>query len=364
MAMLYDDAPTNVAVAIVLAVLALISFTLRVWCRFGRSAWGADDWIMTFAVVPFFVTVIGFIGSSVNGIGSHLTRFQVPEKEPYLSEALKYYFIFQIGYILSIIPIKLSISWMLIRIAEGRMIYILLQYVVMALIVMINFLTLVLILTNCKPIKAAWNLSLYIGGGGYCRPLSVLENINYVTSSVNIATDWITALMPIPLIWNVQLNLRTKILIVILMGLGVLASVAACVRLGYSVKPNASLDFTYITSKVCIWSYVEDAIGMLAGNVATLRPLFRRFLDRAVRTKRNRSSCNHPSAFGPEYELPMNKRSPMKMPSMEAAEASRARDSLLSDADSLKQIIHRPERAERPGAANIMVSRQVNITYE
>ena len=45
--------------------------------------------------------------------------------------------------------------------------------------------------------RAAWDTSL-LEKGGHCQPAHVLTDVYYATTAVNIATDWITALMCVP----------------------------------------------------------------------------------------------------------------------------------------------------------------------
>lgn len=78
------------------------------------------------------------------------------------------------------------------------------------------------------------------------------------TTAVNIFTDWVTAFMPIPLLWNVQLNRNTKVSVAVLLGLGFFASISACVRLKYTVNLTASEDYLcmyirggYFTTETC-----------------------------------------------------------------------------------------------------------------
>jgi hypothetical protein len=63
------------------------------------------------------------------------------------------------------------------------------------------------------------------------------------TTAVNIFTDWVTAFMPIPLLWNVQLNRNTKVSVVCVLGLGFFASISACVRLKYTVNLTAQENY-------------------------------------------------------------------------------------------------------------------------
>ncbi|EIT75615.1 hypothetical protein AO1008_10804 [Aspergillus oryzae 100-8] len=310
MAIFADDAPHVAGSVIMLTAVAFITYALRVYCRLSRRSWGAEDWIMTSAV---------------------------------------YFLIFEVGYVAAIIPIKLSISWMLIRVAEGRKLYINIQYGVIAMFATMNIIALIFILINCTPPEAAWNTSL-LKKGASCRPAHVLTDIYYATTAVNIVTDWVTALMPIPLLWRVQLDRNTKISIIGLMGLGILASLSACIRLKYTVNLQN-----------------QNAIGMIVGNVATLRPLFRSLFERTIRSKGYGSHSHRtgPSRFAASYELSGHGKSANNTFTTSVVERGvhgKNRDSYsqLSDGDSQKQIIQN----DCHGHADIMVSRQVNITYE
>lgn len=65
----------------------------------------------------------------------------------------QFFFMFEIGYCAAIIPIKLSISWMLIRVADGRKVYIYIQYVVISVFVFMNLFAMIFILSNCTPVS-------------------------------------------------------------------------------------------------------------------------------------------------------------------------------------------------------------------
>ncbi|KAB8245297.1 hypothetical protein BDV35DRAFT_357132 [Aspergillus flavus] len=366
MAIFADDAPHVAGSVIMLTAVAFITYALRVYCRLSRRSWGAEDWIMTSAVIPFCVLTAGCLGGAFNGIGVHSTLLNEPENQRYQAEGQKYFLIFEVGYVAAIIPIKLSISWMLIRVAEGRKLYINIQYGVIAMFATMNIIALIFILINCTPPEAAWNTSL-LKKGASCRPAHVLTDIYYATTAVNIVTDWVTALMPIPLLWRVQLDRNTKISIIGLMGLGILASLSACIRLKYTVNLQNQADFLFAVANVVIWGFAENAIGMIVGNVATLRPLFRSLFERTIRSKGYGSHSHRtgPSRFAASYELSGHGKSANNTFTTSVVERGvhgKNRDSYsqLSDGDSQKQIIQN----DCHGHADIMVSRQVNITYE
>ncbi|KOS36272.1 hypothetical protein ACN38_g13000 [Penicillium nordicum] len=360
-----DAAPSLAGSAIMLTILAFMTYGLRVYCRLTRKSWGIEDWIMTVALVPFAVLAAGCIGGAFNGIGVHNSTLAKPGNEKYSAEGMKFFLIFEVGYCAAIIPIKLSISWMLIRVAQGRKAYLYTQYAVIGTFMTMNIIALIFILINCIPIEAAWNEEA-LNNGGYCQPSYVLADVYYACTAVNILTDWVTAFLPVPLLWNVQINRNTKISIVGLMGLGVFASVSACVRLKYTVALTNQVDYLYGVANVVIWGFAENSVGMIVGNVATLRPLIRILRDRNTSNYNNYNRSpgfnnSNPTGrgnFSRNYELPEIGKDLNHTTTTSVIDHNRRGS--VSDGDSQKEIL---DNGQRPGEADIVVSRQVIVDY-
>lgn len=183
MAIYADAAPSLAGSVIMLTTLALLTYGLRVYCRLTRKSWGVEDWIMTGALVGRR-TSPGLPGLTLLGsicrAGGRMCRgcFQ-RHWDPYHSTGracecqisgrgakgrstgsgarssltAQFFLIFEVGYCAAIIPIKLSISWMLIRVAEGRKLYLYAQYAVIAIFVVMNIIALIFILINCIPVE-------------------------------------------------------------------------------------------------------------------------------------------------------------------------------------------------------------------
>ncbi|GKZ87426.1 hypothetical protein AnigIFM59636_003850 [Aspergillus niger] len=367
MAIYGGAAPSLAGSVIMLTTLALLTYGLRIYCRVTRKSWSVEDWIMTAALVPFAVLVAGCLGGAFNGIGIRDSRLAEPQNVKYQAEGQKFFLIFEVGYCSAIIPIKLSISWMLIRVAEGRKAYLYAQYVVIVVFVLMNIIALIFILINCIPVDAAWNTEL-LKQGGHCQPSYVLADVYYACTAVNILTDWVTALMPVPLLWNVQLNRNTKISIVGLMGLGIFASMSACVRLKYTVALTSQSNYLYSVTNVVIWGFTENALGMIVGNVATLRPLFRILRDRKTSSNNKYNSRGYYSSqrtgpanmYSRNYELAEQGKHTNQITTTSMADHTR-RPSQMSDGDSQKQIL---AGGTPPGDTDILVSRQVIVAYD
>ncbi|KAJ5233304.1 uncharacterized protein N7469_005070 [Penicillium citrinum] len=355
-----DAAPGLAATTILLTTLALLTYGLRVYTRLSRRSWGPEDWIMTAALAPFFVLVAGCLGGAFNGIGAHTSTLAKPGNKKYSAEAQKFFLIFEVGYCAAIIPIKLSISWMLIRVAEGRKFYVYVQYTVIAMFTLMNIIALIFILVNCIPVEAAWDAEA-LANGGHCQPSYVLADVYYACTAVNIFTDWVTAFLPVPLLWKVQINRNTKISIIGLMGLGIFASLSACVRLKYTVALTSEDDYLFGVANVVIWGFAENGIGMVVGNIATLRPLFSILRDRKTSDYNSRShgygsSRRTGGMNSRNFELESGKSF-----NHTTAEIGHAPRGSLSDGDSQKDILN---NGQVPGQADIMVSRQVVVAYE
>ncbi|KAL2689168.1 hypothetical protein Neosp_003220 [[Neocosmospora] mangrovei] len=76
------------------------------------------------------------------------------------------------------------------------------------------------------------------------------------------------------MILKLNMNRRSKIALIPIMLMACVASAAVVVRFGY-VKDFKNPDFLYATLDIAIWSTVEGGLGITAGSLATLRPLFR-----------------------------------------------------------------------------------------
>ncbi|KAF1354627.1 hypothetical protein BDV97DRAFT_395050 [Delphinella strobiligena] len=266
---LIDHAAHVAGSVILLTCFAYILFPLRCWTRISNKTWGMDDTSMSLAMIPFTALTVFCLAGAFNGLGvkdSHLTEQQQ-------TKGLMYFFFFEIFYCAAIIPVKLSISFMLMRIASPMKGYVWSLYGVSAMFTVMNSIAFLYIIFQCNPVSYAWDTST---PGGKCNDATILEDIYYSTTAVNITTDWFCALLPVPLLWSVQLNRNAKVSVACLLSLGIFASLSACIRLHYTVAiGNTEQDYLFGVADVVIWGYAENGIGVIVGCISTLRPLVR-----------------------------------------------------------------------------------------
>jgi hypothetical protein len=102
--------------------------------------------------------------------------------------------------------------------------------------------------------------------------------ITYALAAVNAAADWAFGTLPLFIVWDLKMKLKTKLLVGGILAFAAIGSTGTIVRMFYIRTLMDGPDFLYATTDVAIWSTVEPGIGITAGSVACLRPLFRIWL--------------------------------------------------------------------------------------
>lgn len=88
--------------------------------------------------------------------------------------------------------------------------------------------------------------------------------IVFAASVINIFTDFLVTVLPMPLIWNLKLPTRQRIAVISIFGLGVLVNVAGSCRTVYVYKSMiASYDQTWMGWPVLISAGVEINLGLV-----------------------------------------------------------------------------------------------------
>jgi hypothetical protein len=137
---------------------------------------------------------------------------------------------------------------------------------------------------------------------------------SYVFTSLNAALDWIMALLPIATIWNLNMPTTTKFWAYLLMLMGATGSIVSLIRFAFvgSLEPGAM--FFKNTGKLAFYSHIEPGLGIAAVCLATLRPLFKQFLDGAksvssTQKSHGPSNKRNSAAGGSEVQLTSMKKS-------------------------------------------------------
>jgi hypothetical protein len=90
-------------------------------------------------------------------------------------------------------------------------------YAVIAISWIAGIITFVIVLSLCKPIEARWDPA-----AGKCVSIAVVIKTSYFISATSILTDFSCVLLPVRLLWSLNLNWKTKVPVVCILGFGAL----------------------------------------------------------------------------------------------------------------------------------------------
>jgi len=80
------------------------------------------------------------------------------------------------------------------------------------------------------------------------------------------------------MIWTIQMNRRQKASLICILGLGIFATAAALVKLTYLPNYGKTGDWLWDSRDLTNWTVIECNIGIVAGNLPCLKPIFRTVL--------------------------------------------------------------------------------------
>ena len=298
--------PALLAISSILIAFILITTSLRLFVRFSNGILGADDYtiavVAVLCVMRFAVQVV-----QVNKFGNGRHRWYLAEDDYINNNMLGWYA--QILLFATMCLLKVSICLLLLRIKNDRPLKVFLSILVTGLFIT-NFGCIVILLAQCKPISVYWT-----GGGGVCWDTRVRIYSIYFTIAYSLLTDVICSLLPLVVIWNVCIPVRTKLSVCALMGMGIVATgfgVARAASLGLVTSdltckspaqaetqryqlPAANTDTSFPPGAYCIaaiWSNLELFLGVIAANLALSRSvwMFFRYGEERKRTNNSKGS--------------------------------------------------------------------------
>lgn len=260
--------PELLYVCAVMVSLAFVSTVLRVYVRLGIvKAFGIDDWFMVAATLTHIMFATCAIGGIHYGTGRHMTDLD-PEDA---MKAMRYWWLCYVAYCLTMISAKISIGYFLLRLTVHR-IHVWIIWTVMSLTVLTGAVFFFVTLFQCNPISHFWNQ--VIGAKGSCINVEIIIALTYLYGTISAICDFTFGILPIFLVWNLNMRKTVKIALVPILSMACIASSAVLVRMAY-VKDFRNPDFLYATVDIAIWSDTEQGLAITAGSLATLRPLFR-----------------------------------------------------------------------------------------
>ncbi|KAI0400568.1 hypothetical protein F4802DRAFT_476994 [Xylaria palmicola] len=274
------NAPTDnngvglLVIGVVMLIIAWLSMALRTYVRaVMMKSFQVDDWVMLAGLANFTISCSFIFAGLYYGLGRHNRSLSQHDE----IEALKYQALATASYVSNMWLIKLSIGLFLFRLAVRKRY----KYILGISIVVVGIWSLVLFFWNifqCSPVAAQWDYTiLTTDPGSHCVSVDEIVSAAYALSALTVLSDWLYALIPIPMIWQVKMTAQAKWSVIAVLSLGIFASVATLIRLAFLADLTDVSDILHAGTDAMIWTLIEPGIAISAASLATIRPLLRQW---------------------------------------------------------------------------------------
>jgi len=174
---------------------------------------------------------------------------------------------------------------------------------------------------QCRPVGAAFEVP--IPSDAHCTDI---VTIYLASAPVNIITDLVMLLLPMPILTGMRLPRKQKAILVITFGFGLFVAVIDIIRVAYLQSAatyriselNADsgggsdqdeTDFSWYASLSFMWSAIEVNVGIMCACVPGLKPLVSRFMphfihDNGSPTAQRSSSDGHTAEMANAHRVP------------------------------------------------------------
>lgn len=206
-----DIGPALIAVSTVFIFFAIVTGCLRLFVRARNRNLGWDDATLVLSIAVGTARWAIEVVQDVNhDNGKH--REYVSQEDYNENNRLGWYA--QIFLFAAICLLKLSIMLLILRMKDSRPLKWILG-VAMAGLVITNGGVIVILLAECRPMG-------YYQTDATCWTPAVRIYSIYFTIAYSIVTDFLCSFLPLVVVWKVRIPLRTKVMVVGLMSMGLL----------------------------------------------------------------------------------------------------------------------------------------------
>ncbi|KAL3452753.1 hypothetical protein BJX65DRAFT_319464 [Aspergillus insuetus] len=256
------------AVSWPLCALSTLLVTLRILVRTHLlRSFGWDDTSILLALLCAILNTILVTISAHHGTGRHaadLAAYQV-------TQSTKYNWLSQGFHVMSTNWGKVSVGLFLLRIIQKvkNQRHAPVMYAGLVLMTLINAVCVYTIYGQCSPTRRLWDQTLE----GECFDPEVQRDYAFFQGSASAFSDLVLAVYPLFTIYHLQMPLRLKIGLGILLSLGIIAMTAAIIKtINLSCLTSRS-DYPWDTVNLVIWIAIEQYLIIIAACIPTLTPL-------------------------------------------------------------------------------------------
>ncbi|KAJ5893630.1 hypothetical protein N7495_005321 [Penicillium taxi] len=283
----YAHGQRALVVTAVLTSLSALTVSVRLYARVGLlKLTGREDWTIVGAMILSLI-YLGLVAAQLHyGMGKH--SWLLPKH--ILHQQLKFLWAAIPIYNASLIFTKFSILLQYLRIFPGFR-FRLTCRIAMGIVAAYGTWAFVSGFLNCVPVAKFWNQDLH----GHCLSF---EAVWFFNASINIATDVVLLLLPMPLLSKLQLPRMQKFALMGVFAIGALVVVMSILRLSSLREVGDTADTSYVNVSAAYWTAAECNVAIICACLPFLRPVISAIFPKMLSTNGyNYASTKRPAGF-------------------------------------------------------------------
>ncbi|KAK4223447.1 hypothetical protein QBC38DRAFT_487658 [Podospora fimiseda] len=304
----HDSLKTNIIVsAAVCWFIALFFVILRFYTRgVIIRVLGGSDWAILVALIFSGATCGAVIEQATVGSGQHIYDLNPSDQKSAIAwgRSAWYGILF---YTLTLLTSKISILLLYIHLFTLRWARLAGQSL-LGIVVLSHLYMILVTFTACIPLVSYWDFRVT---KKYCHPQAVW----WSNTALHMITDFFIFMLPMPVVWGIQVARRQKLVLMGVFGFGFLVCFISILRLIQLLRAQTNQDFTYGAAELSYLTAVEVNGAIVVACVMTLKPFVVRFFPgllsgsslRGIRStedsgirrrRRNRTRSISPDVYG------------------------------------------------------------------
>ncbi|KAI2634733.1 integral membrane protein [Hypomontagnella submonticulosa] len=250
-----------IAAMVIFLVVDTIAMAARLYVRLKVLPRGAFGWDDIFLVM----TYLGFVVSCAMGFTSIRYGLAATDGKPYYNNIMATRFLFanQVGLYISAGIVKMAVATILYRLAVTKRMRFLL----------IGSMIVVVLWTVIMTLFASWPCAQ--DGSSNWAGSKACTQIGYVRTSTNIVIDYFYALLPIFMLRKLQMSAKTKIWLLLILGLGAFSATIAKLVIIIKLATAKGGDAIPLHYDLLLWADIELGMAIFATAAVAARPLIK-----------------------------------------------------------------------------------------
>ncbi|MCJ1264136.1 hypothetical protein MMC22_004007 [Lobaria immixta] len=253
-----------IVVSAIFLALAILAVALRLWslCLKKRSL-AANDYLIIIALMfSTGLVAVNVTAVIAGGLGQHtVDLITQPHK---LIVFGKSFVAVQPLWVSAITSVKISILRLYINIFRSR-IFRNICFVAIAVCGLFFVFDILAAFLICRPLAFNWDITI---PGGHCGNKVAV----YIAAhTINFVVDVSLAILPMPILWGLQMSMRKKIELSIMFSLGTLICIISLLRIAYWRKVLGA-DLTYSATLLYLFTALEPLLGIFLASLPFMRP--------------------------------------------------------------------------------------------